>query len=66
MEIDPRFGLPNEAGIFKEIAKGEQKINISTALRLIDDFIKLKILVEITGQKRNRIFAFEPYIKLFR
>lgn len=42
------------------------KINISTALRLVDDFVKLKILVEITGQKRNRIFAFEPYIKLFR
>lgn len=42
------------------------QINLSTALRLVDDFIKLKILVEITGQKRNRIFVFEPYIKLFR
>ena len=42
------------------------KINISTALRLIDDFVKLKILKEITGQKRNRNFAFEGYIKLFR
>lgn len=42
------------------------KVNLSTAFRLIDDFVKLKILVEITGQKRNRIFAFEPYIKLFR
>jgi len=42
------------------------KINISTALRLIDDFIKLKILVEKTGYKRNRIFAFEDYVKLFR
>jgi Fic family protein len=42
------------------------QINLSTALRLIDDFIKLKILTEITGQKRNRIFTFEPYIKLFR
>jgi len=42
------------------------KINLSTAFHLIDDFVRLKILVEITGQKRNRIFAFEPYIKLFR
>ena len=41
-------------------------INISTALRLIDDFVKLKILKEITGQKRNRNFAFDGYIKLFR
>ena len=42
------------------------KINISTALRLIDDFVKLGILKEITGQKRNRNFVFEGYIKLFR
>ncbi len=41
-------------------------INVSTALRLIDDFIKLNILIEVTGYKRNRIFTFEDYIKLFR
>ncbi|MDP2423226.1 MAG: Fic family protein [Bacteroidales bacterium] len=41
-------------------------INISTALRLIEDFIRLKILIETTGFKRNRIFAFDDYIKLFR
>ncbi|MDP2060622.1 MAG: Fic family protein [Flavobacteriaceae bacterium] len=42
------------------------EINVSTALRLIDDFIKLNILTEVTGFKRNRIFAFDDYIKLFR
>lgn len=42
------------------------EINVSTALRLIDDFIKLNILTEVTGFKRNRIFAFDEYIKLFR
>lgn len=42
------------------------KINISTALRLIDDFVSLGILKEITGQKRNRNFVFEGYVKLFR
>ena len=41
-------------------------INVSTALRLIDDFIKLNILIEVTGYKRNRIFTFDNYIKLFR
>jgi Fic family protein len=42
------------------------QISLSTALRLIEDFVKLKILIEITGLKRNRVFVFEEYIKLFR
>ena len=41
-------------------------INISTTMRLINDFIKLNILIETTGFKRNRIFAFDDYINLFR
>lgn len=48
-----------------DVAK-DLNINISTALRLIEDFIKLEILIEVTGFKRNRIFAFDDYIKLFR
>ncbi len=41
-------------------------VNISTALRIIKDFISLGILKEITGYKRNRMFSFEDYMKLFR
>ena len=48
-----------------DVAKVLQ-ISLSTALRLIEDFVKLKILIEITGLKRNRVFVFEEYIKLFR
>jgi len=33
MDIDPRFGLPTDAGVFEEIAKGEQKIVVSTVAR---------------------------------
>ena len=40
-------------------------IHVSTANRLIADFQKLGILKEITGYKRNRIYAFDEYIKLF-
>ncbi len=40
-------------------------INASTANRLIEDFIRLKILVELTGNKRNRVFAFHKYLDLF-
>lgn len=44
-----------------------EKLSITTprALRLIEDFIRLGILVEITGYKRNRIFVFEKYLNLF-
>ena len=40
-------------------------ITTSTALRLIEDFIRLGILSEVTGYKRNRIFVFERYLQLF-
>lgn len=40
-------------------------VHASTANRLIADLVQLGILTELTGYKRNRIYAFEPYIKLF-
>ncbi len=48
----------------QDVSKG-LSINPSTALRLIEDFIKLGILKEITGFKRNRIFVFDKYLQLF-
>jgi Fic family protein len=41
-------------------------VSVTTISRLLNDFVKLDILVELTGYKRNRVFAFEQYIKLFR
>ncbi|WP_194972963.1 Fic family protein [Aquiflexum lacus] len=40
-------------------------VHASTANRLIKDLIELGILEELTGFKRNRIFAFQAYIDLF-
>ncbi len=40
-------------------------ISLPAVLRLIDDFIRLEILTEITGYKRNRVFVFTEYVKLF-
>jgi len=48
----------------QEVAE-ELSINTSTALRLIEDFIMLGVLREVTGYKRNRIFVFERYLQLF-
>ena len=43
----------------------EFNINKSTALSLINNFMEMEILKEMTGFKRNRIFVFEDYICLF-
>lgn len=40
--------------------------SISTAYKLIDELEKRNILKEMTGNERDRIYIFEPYIKLFR
>ena len=54
----------------KPIVDGQEvatslNINISTALRLIADFVRLGILRERTGFKRNRLFVFHDYVALF-
>lgn len=38
----------------------------NTAAALIADMVAFGVLVEITGQRRNRLFVFEDYLKLFR
>jgi Fic family protein len=38
----------------------------NTAAALIRDLVKLGILRELTGLKKNRLFIFEPYVRLFR
>ena len=40
-------------------------VHPSTANRLISDFMRLGILKEKTGLKRNRIYIFEEYVRLF-
>jgi Fic family protein len=39
--------------------------SINTAASLIKDLVGLGVLFEITGQQRNRMFAFTEYIQLF-
>lgn len=41
------------------------KLSTSTAARLLDDFVHLKILDETTGYRRNRRYAFTEYLTIF-
>lgn len=41
------------------------KVHHSTANRLIENFVQLGILEEITGYKRNRIYSFREHLDLF-
>lgn len=42
------------------------QISPSTANRLINQFIELEILTELTGYKRNRKFIFKEYFNIFQ
>lgn len=48
MDIDPKLGLPTEAGVFEEIAKSEQKIRVNTVSRRYG-----KITTLVSGFDKN-------------
>ena len=48
-----------------QIVADSLSMDRSTASRLIEDFVKLGILHELTGNKRNRLFGFSEYVDLF-
>ena len=50
-----------------KIKQVENLLNVqyNTAAALIRDLVKREILREITGRKRNRLYIFDPYVRLF-
>ncbi len=40
-------------------------VQYNTAAALVRDLVKRGILREITGHKRNRLYIFDPYVRLF-
>lgn len=43
----------------------QTKLSLVSAYKLIDNFVRLNILKEMTGAKRNRLFVFDEYLSLF-
>lgn len=41
-------------------------LSLVSSYKLLDDFIRLRILKEITGAKRNRLFMFDEYFAVFK
>ena len=56
-----KYPIVNPGYLVDEFGISKQTVN-----SMIHDLVKLKILTEITGQKRNRLFVFQDYINLFK
>ena len=67
-EIGKRFLLVLFSEPVMNVNHVRKKLNIQThqsANALVRDFVRLGILKEITGHKRNRLFCFKQYLRLF-
>lgn len=49
-----------------EMVAARTDISLVSSYKLIDDFMRLNILREMTGAKRNRLFIFNEYFTLFK
>jgi len=75
LKINSEFGRKSESAMIllqallkKPIvnvnqAKEETKLSYNAANSLISDFVEAKILKEITGHNRNRVFVFDEYLE---
>jgi Fic family protein len=48
------------------LVKQSLEVSFVTAGRLVDQFRRMRLLKETTGQKRNRRYRYEPYLALFQ
>jgi Fic family protein len=48
-----------------KVAAEELEVTFPTANRLVGRFEEFGLLVEVTGQRRSRMFRYEPYLRLF-
>ena len=47
-------------------AEGLLGTTFATANKAVDELVEVGLLLEVTGQRRNRRYHFDPYLRLFR
>jgi hypothetical protein len=48
-----------------KLVSSELGVSFATANGLVEQFEEMRLLDEVTGRKRDRIFRFRPYLRLF-
>lgn len=51
---------------FIQVSQARERLDVSstTAKYVVDDLVKMEVLHELTNNKRNRLFAFKPYLSI--
>jgi Fic family protein len=49
-----------------EDVREQLEVSSATAKNIVDDLVRVEILKELTDNKRNRLFAFKPYLNLLK
>jgi len=47
------------------LVENELQCTYATASKIVEHFVKLGLLCEVTGWQRNRLYRYEPYLDLF-
>jgi len=47
------------------LVENELQCTYATARKIVEQFVKLGLLCEVTGWQRNRLYRYEPYLDLF-
>ncbi len=42
-----------------------RSVKYFTAIGIVNKFVDLEILKEVTGKKRNKVFVYDMYLKMF-
>jgi Fic family protein len=57
--------LFNRSLVNVNLVRSEMNVTFTTASRLVEQFVSLGLLDEVTGGQRNRVYRYTPYLALF-